>query len=90
METINTYCGHVKNGQIALDQPVVLPEGAEVSVRLRSDASPPSARPLSRRQILQMPVEQRRQLLMRQSDGLAETYLPDPQRAEWQGGDFLE
>ena len=27
-----TYRGHVKNGQITLDDPVTLPEGAEVSV----------------------------------------------------------
>ncbi|HSV16042.1 MAG TPA: hypothetical protein VLI90_17400 [Tepidisphaeraceae bacterium] len=27
-----TYRGHIKNGQVALDEPVSLPEGAEVSV----------------------------------------------------------
>jgi hypothetical protein len=29
-----TYKGHIKNGTIVLDQPVSLPEGAEVSVDL--------------------------------------------------------
>jgi hypothetical protein len=29
-----TYRGHVKNGQIMLDEPVPLPEGAEVHVEL--------------------------------------------------------
>lgn len=29
-----TYRGHVKNGQIALDEPVCFPEGAEVVVVL--------------------------------------------------------
>lgn len=29
-----TYRGHVKNGQITLDQPTALPEGAEVSVQV--------------------------------------------------------
>jgi hypothetical protein len=32
-----TYRGHVKNGQITLDQPVALPEGAEVNVELVSN-----------------------------------------------------
>jgi hypothetical protein len=29
-----TYRGHVKNGQIALDEPVQLPEGAQVNVEV--------------------------------------------------------
>jgi len=29
-----TYRGHVKSGQIVLDEPVALPEGAEVNVEL--------------------------------------------------------
>jgi hypothetical protein len=29
-----TYRGHIKNGQIALDEPARLPEGAEVKVEL--------------------------------------------------------
>ena len=28
------YHGHVKNGQIALDEPVCLPEGAEVNIEV--------------------------------------------------------
>jgi hypothetical protein len=31
---IMTYRGHIKNGQITLDEPAKLPEGAEVSVEL--------------------------------------------------------
>jgi hypothetical protein len=33
-----TYRGHVKNGQIAFDQPVSLPEGAEVCVEVVESA----------------------------------------------------
>jgi len=29
-----TYRGHVKNGQILLDEPAALPEGAQVSVEI--------------------------------------------------------
>jgi predicted DNA-binding antitoxin AbrB/MazE fold protein len=29
-----TYKGHIKNGAVVLDQPVALPEGAEVKVDL--------------------------------------------------------
>jgi hypothetical protein len=29
-----TYRGHVKNGQIALDEPATLPEGVEVCVEI--------------------------------------------------------
>jgi hypothetical protein len=32
METIMTYRGYVKNGQVLLDGPVRLPEGAEVNI----------------------------------------------------------
>ncbi|HVX86191.1 MAG TPA: hypothetical protein VH253_15515 [Phycisphaerae bacterium] len=33
-----TYRGHIKDGAIVLDEPVALPEGAEVEVALRSGA----------------------------------------------------
>ena len=29
-----TYRGHIKSGQIVLDEPVALPEGAEVNVEV--------------------------------------------------------
>ena len=29
-----TYRGHVKNGQVALDEPVALPEGAPVNIEV--------------------------------------------------------
>lgn len=35
-----TYKGHIKNGAVVLDQPVALPEGAEVSVDLIDVQSP--------------------------------------------------
>lgn len=34
-----TYRGHVKNGQIMLDEPVRLPEGAEVNVDVVGSSS---------------------------------------------------
>jgi hypothetical protein len=34
-----TYRGHVRNGQILLDDPVQLPEGAQVNVALVADAN---------------------------------------------------
>jgi len=37
-ETTMTYRGHVKNGQITLDEPVALPEGSEVHVALVDQA----------------------------------------------------
>jgi hypothetical protein len=37
-ETVMTYHGHIKNGQITLDEPVSLPEGAEVNVELVGEA----------------------------------------------------
>jgi hypothetical protein len=33
-----TYKGHIKNGTVVLDQPVALPEGAEVNVDLHAGA----------------------------------------------------
>jgi len=81
-----TYRGHVRNGQIALDDPAPLPEGAEVSVQVLNNSDPQ----VTRREILQMSIEQRRQLLMRQSDRLAGTYADDAERTQWQGGDILE
>jgi hypothetical protein len=37
-----TYRGHVKNGQITLDEPVPLPEGAALSIEIvkSADAEP--------------------------------------------------
>jgi hypothetical protein len=36
-ETDMTYRGHVKNGVVVLEEPVVLPEGASVQVDLVAD-----------------------------------------------------
>jgi predicted DNA-binding antitoxin AbrB/MazE fold protein len=37
-----TYKGHIMNGAVVLDQPVTLPEGAEVNVYLIATESPVS------------------------------------------------
>ena len=34
------YSGHIKNGVMVFDQPVVLPEGMEVSVEVPATAQP--------------------------------------------------
>ncbi len=79
-----TYRGHIRNGQITFDEPVQLPEGVPVSVDVLVEGEG------GRRQILRMPLEQRRKLLMRQSERLAADYASDPDRADWQGGDIVE
>lgn len=45
-----TLRGHVKNGQIALDEPVQLPEGAQVNVELVEKPSTQIARERRERQ----------------------------------------
>ncbi len=35
-----TYRGHVRNGQIALDEPAALPEGAAVTIEVVGAAEP--------------------------------------------------
>ncbi len=37
-----TYRGHVKNGQVTLDEAVSLPEGAEVTVEIVSNGQQPT------------------------------------------------
>ena len=66
-----------------------LSEGASVDVFVMPTEQP--ARPMAgRREILRMPVEQRRQLLMQQSEDLASYYESDADRCDWQGGDIVE
>ncbi len=54
-----TYRGHVKNGQITLDQPARLPEGAEVQVEVVARkvriTRPPRRERLGRFQPIEMP-----------------------------------
>jgi hypothetical protein len=54
-----TYRGHIKNGQVTLDEPARLPEGAEVSVELVDKkvriTSPANSKPLAKIKPLQMP-----------------------------------
>jgi hypothetical protein len=40
-ENTMTYRGRVKNGQITLDEPVQLPEGAELKVEIVENSNPP-------------------------------------------------
>lgn len=59
-----TYRGHVRNGQILLDEPVVLPEGAAVDIQLPSQVfsiprvritRPESSQPLTKLEPLELP-----------------------------------
>ena len=54
-----TYRGHIKNGQIALDEPAQLPEGAEVNVEVVEQkariTSPKNRVPLRRIKPIEMP-----------------------------------
>jgi hypothetical protein len=80
-----TYRGHIKNGQITLDQSAPLPEGAEVNIEVideRWRSSQQRMQIRDRREILGMPIEQRRQLLMEQSERLAPHYGPDADRSQ--------
>jgi len=70
-----TFRGHIRNGQITLDEPAPLPEGAEVNVEVMT--APRRAAGLTRCEILRMPLDQRRQLLMKQADRLAAHYQSD-------------
>lgn len=53
------YRGHVKNGQIALDEPARLPEGAEVSVaviaRKARITRPKNRQPLGKFRPIELP-----------------------------------
>lgn len=66
-----------------------LSEGAAVDV-LVTPTEHPARGPAGRRQILRMPIEQRRQLLMQQSERLAAHYESDGDRSDWQGGNIVE
>ena len=79
-----TYSGHIKNGQVWLDEPADLPEGARVQVAVVDDQED------VRRRLLRMPIEQRREALRRQAEGFASYYESDPDRDAWQGGDIIE
>ena len=78
-----TYRGHIRNGQITLDEPAPLPEGAQVNVEIVQYAS-------TREEFLRLPIERRRELLMEDSERVAAHYGADPQRDLWQGGDIVE
>ena len=85
-----TFRGHIKNGNICLDEPVALPEGAAVNVEvLQSGDQVPTPFP-DRRALLRLPVAARRAILRQQSDHIASLYDSDPNRMEWQGGDIVE
>ena len=54
-----TYRGHVKNGQVALDEPVALPEGAPVNIEVVEQkvriSEPPVRVKLQRFEPIRMP-----------------------------------
>ena len=85
------FRGHVTNGRIVLEKSAPLPEGADVRVHVMKRRA---ARPVisaNRRQMLRLPVEQRRRLLAKQSGKLAKLYADGAdERIEWQGGDIVE
>ena len=84
-----TYRGRVQNGQITLNEPVRLPEGAEVNVQvLQSGAR--SSSTVTRRDLLDMPIEERRRILAEQAERAAPHYETVEDRSEWQGGDIVE
>ena len=85
-----TYSGHVRSGQIALDEPARMPEGAAVSVSVLDQSEGENSTHRDRHQILAMPLEQRRELLAEQSNFLVAHYQPDADRSDWQGGDIVE
>jgi hypothetical protein len=54
-----SYHGHIKNGQVMFDEPVRLPEGAEVNVEVIERkvriTSPRNRKPLRKFQPIEMP-----------------------------------
>jgi hypothetical protein len=64
-----------------------LPEGGtvDVFVVLRGAVSPGG-----RRQVLQLPLEERRRLMTEQAEKLAGEYADSSERSDWQGGDIVE
>ena len=64
-------------------------EGASVDVLIVPHAETPPA--IDRRELLELPVEQRREILRQQAEGLVEYYESTAdERADWQGGDIVE
>jgi len=64
-------------------------EGASVDVLVVSHAETVPA--IDRREMLKMPVEQRRDILRQQAEGLVEYYESTAdERTDWQGGDIIE
>ena len=65
-----------------------LSEGTSVEVLVSPSKEPGHSG--VRQEVLRLPIEQRRQLLMRQADTLAAHYALDTDRSDWQGGDIVE
>ena len=64
-------------------------EGTSVDVLVVPHAETVPA--IDRREMLKMPVEQRRDILRQQAEGLVEYYESTAdERADWQGGDIIE
>ena len=68
-----------------------LPEGQEVEVVVRPSDTRKTVDYSDPRELLKLPVEQRRPYLRAAAARMLEYYSqPDPQREEWQGGDIVE
>lgn len=74
--------------RIEISSPQLL-EGAAVEVVV-TPSEQPARHSFGRREILRMPIEQRRQMMEQQSAGLAAYYESSDDRFDWQGGDILE
>ncbi len=68
-----------------------LSEGASVDVVVTPNDKPAGApHAIDRRGMLKLSIEQRRQLLMQQSESLKGHYEAGEDRSGWQGGDIVE
>ena len=79
----------VESQVVTLDDLTAMPEGAEVSVQVLGSVLTAAARGPSRREILRMPLPERRRILAEQCGRVAEHYDGED-RSEWQGGDIVE
>jgi hypothetical protein len=72
-----------------MDEAVHLPEGAEVNVQVLELDRERSSKAPGPSDLLRMPVEERRRILMEQAEHVA-PYYESEDRSDWQGGDIFE
>ena len=91
MEVVKIYTKVLPGNRIELSSPE-LTEGQEVEVSVRpSETSRNTVDYSDPRELLKLPVEQRRPYLRAAAARMLEYYSqPDPERDEWQGGDIVE